>query len=129
MCVECLLSSNVWSKIEALSPSPLYQNKAVDQGSLAVCNHQFIPHVEEGDSESDCFRFEPRENEASPVHRHKIARPCSRRLSPIIRRIPGLSGQGFTMGLNPVGAFCSKSGLEKRDIASLLAAFDALDSV
>jgi hypothetical protein len=122
----------VWSKIEALPPSRLYQNKAADQGLLAVCNHQFIPHVEEGDSEGDCFRFELRENEIGstrPVHRHKIARPCSRRLSPIIRRMPGLSGQAFTMVLNPVVAFGSKSGLEKRDIVRLLAAFDALDSV
>lgn len=121
----------MWSKIEALPPSRLYQNKAADQGLLAVCNHQFIPHVEEGDSEGDCFRFEPRENEIGltrPVHRHKIARPCSRRLSPIIRRMPGLSGQAFTTVLNPVVAFCSKSGLEKRDIVRLLAAFDALES-
>ena len=120
------------SKTSRPPPSALYQNKAVDQGLLAVCNHQFIPHVEEGDSEGDCFRLEPRKNEiglTSPVHGRKIARPCSRRLVSNHQARAGFIGPGFTMVLNPVVAFWSKSGLEKRDIVRLLVAFDALDSV
>lgn len=107
----------------------------MDPGLLAVCNRQFIPHVEEGDSEGDCCRFEPRRNEIGltrPVHRRKIAHPYSRRLVSNHQARAGLIGPpggGGSMVLNPVVAFCSKSGLEKRDLVRLLAAFDALDSV